>query len=696
MSLSTQTTQSFRGHLSLGVAHELGVALVCCSAILLVILGGSFPILAWGVFGAPILAAGLSMRRVAAPALSGTLIALAALGTAIAQVVSRGIDALVFGGGILLLGLLAARLLTKRTLEHDVQALALSLLLVLAGSVLNMRLSFAPVFVVYAIGFVWALSTRQLLLGGHRAAVERGESEKKADFRLRDRRDVVGIPFLLATSSVALIVLFSTLVIFFTFPRIGWGNLGFMGQQGGRFPGQVSLRGLPRGGLGSRELVARVVGVRKDQWAKGLYLRGGVYDQLNAQGFSRREKPIWGTPEQSELAQDKDRIRYEIFLAPLAGDLLFSLGDVRFSHTVSGGSSNPTVPTYVDGVSRRGELKATRALRSALKYSVVGGLSSASELPPVVEDGPHLDLDDKHAPWLQTPEVRQEVLVLLEKITKGAKNDDEVVSRIRDYLMDNFSYTLDQPSGLKKDPLSAFLLEDRAGHCEYFATAFALLLRLKGIPARVIGGYQGGFYDEEDEVVVFTTRNAHAWVEWFRDGAGWAVDDATPVSGSPGEILEGALAWLERMQRFWDDTIVDYSLTNQVDALKGARASLGDPDALKRAFMWGLGGSLIILAIVLAIWRFRRRRGRNKSPEHILSVALVKTIEGLLNEPVDINQTHREAVQKTIAVLDKTNQRELENILRAFEGHRFSKRSLDVKDVHILVKALKLIRPKSS
>jgi len=690
--MSPVTTTS---KLSLGLAHEVGVGLACGASILLVLLGGAFPVVSWIVLGAPVLAALLSMRSLAAPNGSGTLIGIASIGLGAAQVVSRGIEDLVYAGGIVLLGLMAGRLLTKRTLEHDVQALALSLLLVMAGSVLNVRLSFAPVFVLYGITFVWALTTRQLLLGGQRAAQERGDDDEVATARLRERRDVVGVPFLLATSAVAVVVLLSTLIVFFTFPRIGMGNLSFMGQRGGRFPGEVSLRGLPRAG-GGNDVVARVTGLSQREWEQGLYLRGGVYDKLTSQGFTRRERIIYGEKNETNLALTGKKLRYEVFLTPHAGDLLFSLGRVEFARTLRGGTPNPKRALYLQGVDRRSELKARDDVRSALRYQVAGTLNFASVVPPVTGFGPTLDLEGRHKPWLETPDVDPRVRTLVDTITQGAANDDEVVVRLRRHLLQNFTYTLDQPSGLKEDPLTAFLTEDRAGHCEYFAAAFALMLRLKGIPARVVGGYQGGSFDEEGNVVVFTSGNAHAWVEWFRDGAGWVVDDATPVAGNPGEILGGALAWMERIQRFWDDTIIDFSLDDQVSALRDARRSLVDPDALKAAFKQGLTAVSVVggAVVLIVLWR-RRRRQRKWGGQHPLSEALLAAVGRLQQVDVDDSRTHREAVADVVEQASADDRLVLRRALQVLEAEQYAQREPAVDVVERLVAQLAAVhRPK--
>lgn len=100
--------------------------------------------------------------------------------------------------------------------------------------------------------------------------------------------------------------------------------------------------------------------------------------------------------------------------------------------------------------------------------------------------------------------------------------------RLRDWLRDRCSYTLiftDDPRGT---PLDDFLYRTRAGHCEYFASALAVLLRGAGVPSRLVIGYRGGQWFEDDEMYLVRQSDAHAWVEAFCAGRGWIRLDATP------------------------------------------------------------------------------------------------------------------------------------------------------------------------
>ncbi|MGZ4390202.1 MAG: transglutaminase family protein [Gaiellaceae bacterium] len=95
-----------------------------------------------------------------------------------------------------------------------------------------------------------------------------------------------------------------------------------------------------------------------------------------------------------------------------------------------------------------------------------------------------------------------------------------------------FTYT-SRPAVFSAAPLVGFVAQTRAGYCQYFAGAMALMLRYLGVPARVAVGFSSGVYDAKTGVWTVTDHDAHAWVEaWFR-GFGWLPFDPTPAAGRP-------------------------------------------------------------------------------------------------------------------------------------------------------------------
>ena len=106
----------------------------------------------------------------------------------------------------------------------------------------------------------------------------------------------------------------------------------------------------------------------------------------------------------------------------------------------------------------------------------------------------------------------------------------------------DFTYTLNPPL-LTKDPIDQFLFETRQGYCEHFASAFAVLMRAAGIPARIIGGYLGGEVNPYGDYLIVRQADAHAWVEVWLQDRGWIRVDPTAVV-APARLAQGMLAAL--------------------------------------------------------------------------------------------------------------------------------------------------------
>jgi transglutaminase-like putative cysteine protease len=111
------------------------------------------------------------------------------------------------------------------------------------------------------------------------------------------------------------------------------------------------------------------------------------------------------------------------------------------------------------------------------------------------------------------------------------------VKRVERHLRDGFSYT--ETPDERAGTLDGFLFESRAGYCQQFSGAMALLLRLGGVPARVATGFTSGSFDEDAKEWVVRDMDAHSWVEvWFPD-YGWVPFDPTPVDAPPRSQARG-------------------------------------------------------------------------------------------------------------------------------------------------------------
>ncbi|HPK03935.1 MAG TPA: transglutaminaseTgpA domain-containing protein [Candidatus Sumerlaeota bacterium] len=140
------------------------------------------------------------------------------------------------------------------------------------------------------------------------------------------------------------------------------------------------------------------------------------------------------------------------------------------------------------------------------------------------------------------------------------------VLQLVEWLRNDFEYSLDLENTPRVHPLETFLTRSHKGHCEYFASSLALLLRAQAIPARVVSGfYTADFQDRADgRRFIVRQSDAHAWTEVWLDGVGWLTIDPTPPldRGRAAQRLLQVSRWerlYERARLLWQTYVLDYS-----------------------------------------------------------------------------------------------------------------------------------------
>ena len=222
------------------------------------------------------------------------------------------------------------------------------------------------------------------------------------------------------------------------------------------------------------------------------------------------------------------------------------------------------------------------------------------------------------APAAVPPEIRD----YAQKLTGDLTRPMEIYFRIRDNFTRNFIYTLDPPRG-KGDPLVNFLLHSKAGHCEFFASAAALMLTARGTPSRLVTGSYGGEVGLLSRALVVRGTNLHAWVEADVDGMGFTVLDPTPDIGIPP--AESRLSWSRffsnlgrEIEFFYDRRILGFDSLDQVrivEAFRQAVSGLGQGLTSWKQFAGsrefrGIGYAAGALLLVIAAFALVRRAGR--------------------------------------------------------------------------------------
>ena len=123
----------------------------------------------------------------------------------------------------------------------------------------------------------------------------------------------------------------------------------------------------------------------------------------------------------------------------------------------------------------------------------------------------------------------------LARTAAGSGTLKEQLLHLQEHLRTTLDYSLSTTNPRNLDPLENFLFEERRGHCEYFATAGALMARALGLPARVAYGWAGGTWYESSGLFVFRANEAHAWPEVWLENYGWVLMDPTPQGTRDGQ-----------------------------------------------------------------------------------------------------------------------------------------------------------------
>jgi transglutaminase-like putative cysteine protease len=229
---------------------------------------------------------------------------------------------------------------------------------------------------------------------------------------------------------------------------------------------------------------------------------------------------------------------------------------------------------------------------------------------------------------LRLPERRNPRSLELARNMRAASDDDAAFIRavLKMFRTEKYFYTLEPPR-LQLDSVDDFLFNTRRGFCEHFASAFTVLARAGGIPARVVTGYQGGEINPMTDYVVVRQSDAHAWSEVWLQGRGWVRVDPTaavapervqrgrqgtlidnePVTrrlfGEVNALLQLRMTW-DAVNTFWNDQVVSFSQAQQESILERLGLERTDWRALGIALVASLAGFFAALSLWLA-WRFR-------------------------------------------------------------------------------------------
>ena len=403
-------------------------------------------------------------------------------------------------------------------------------------------------------------------------------------------------------------------------------------------------------------MVVRVTPAIIDERAPrvSLRLRGTSFDHYDGRRWTR-------TPSDSQRLRSPDQNSFELSREPVPGrDEAYSIVLEHLDEPVvfiPEGTVALQIPPRVE----RGERHARKIMSASgldLRYDADGvGLMYTAFVAPDADSLPVTTIGrESLRPYLQVPKNHERVAELAREIAGDARSDGQAALRILRWLNGGtFRYTLEQPNVGGKPPLEAFLFDAKAGHCEYFSSAMAIMLRTLEIPTRNVTGFVGGRFNPYGRYYALRQGDAHSWVEVYIKGRGWTTFDPTPPSraaaGPRAGMWSDVNALIDAIRMRWMTTVVGYDLGTQVGLLRqvgrwlaahqpdASKVSLdddGDKDTL-RTWLSRVGRTLgvviVLLLAAVATWLVRRRRARGGpalKAEQAIAVRLYRDLERAL------------------------------------------------------------------
>ncbi len=568
--------------------------------------------------------------------------------------------------------LASARSMMLHRAADFMQVYALSFLHVVSGAVVNPGLSFGVVLFPYVV-----FLTLSLLLTNIRRGIEEDVPARSIEIRSEvegmggwahparngagrtwsgggwawlGRRDLIPGGFLVLTVGLTTLIFVLSVVFFFVFPRVGLGFFATQPRPGVAMSGFSDTVTLGDFGniVADPEVVARVRFLDGHSGAGGwadpivpVRLRGQSLERYDGRAWSKDMKRLWELRVDSEGRHvidprgpdpDSDGVRSaEIYLEPLGGSRR-----VLFSPPVPVAFRRP--PDTLEalrpqkwrfGRDAAGDVFVSGPPNTSIQYTAYW----IPEQPPpeALRAAPSDDPEWVRRRYLQVPDLDPGVIALARRVASGAGNRYDAAVAVERFLRDGYEYALDSVHG-DQDPLADFLLRNRRGHCEYFASAMVILLRTLGIPARIVNGFYGGEVNEYGDYTAIRKEDAHAWVEVFFPGHGFVTFDPTPPVAL--EMRSGRPWWrrvsaaVDAVRLWWYRWVVEYNLEKQLDVIMALLRPAGrsgldegwkwrDFREIKRRLKnapWGrwiavaVGGLATLAGAVLLSRRLRRKR----------------------------------------------------------------------------------------
>ena len=468
----------------------------------------------------------------------------------------------------LLVVFLGIRMLGERSGRHYLQVFALSLFCLAASSLYNL----SALFLIYLLLLLLlvAVSLVVLTFHAHDPEIALGRRELKKVLSVSGLMPVASLPILL--------------FLFLLLPRTQYPLWDFLNRSATKVTGFSET--VNPGGSSSLTSVKTVVlrATSPKVPESQLYWRGIVLNGFRDNAWVRLPVPR----EQSLPPEQGMHVRQEIYPEPSRTPYLLALNVPRTVTGLSNEQSGDTVFTM------------RRQIEKRTKYHAFSVLSEAIRVRGKIDRAFYLGLPKT---------VSERVRAKGRELARPELSDQAKLQLVENFFQDQrIAYaTSGLPTG--PDPIDAFLFVTKRGNCEFFASSSATLLRLAGVPARLVGGYRGGSYNEMGGYYLVTEDMAHVWVEVYLEGRGWVSVD--PSAWSTGFTREEGAAkklrmYLDALGFYWNRAVITYDLEKQLSLVRTAGSKARNfrfPDGLVRPLVVSALALLPLTALALLYLR---------------------------------------------------------------------------------------------
>lgn len=483
----------------------------------------------------------------------------------------------------LILFLAAVKLLQKKADKDWILIYLISFFEVLLAA----GLSISPLYLVSLFAYLFFTTCAIIafeIRKSSRAGVDPKEKSLRSGIRrLAEKADGEGAPtpvWRLSSASIVLLV-FITLVglpVFFSLPR---GNAaGFGGDQTNPvnvtgFSDSVSLGTI--GSLLQNDAIVMRVRIDKNnnRAMDRVKWRGVALDKFDNRNWTKSNplnRRSFGKNRNNLVLLDypnrTGRITIQTFyLEPMNTPVLFAL-------------KRPFALSGVNIVSKdaEGALHGIRGGIERMSYSVY---SDTFEPEADVLRADTSAYTAAYARYLQVPgNMDPGIKQIADKYVSNANaaNRYDIAKGIETQLQNDFAYSLEMKAG-GPQPLADFLFRVKAGHCEYFASSMAMMLRTQGIATRIVNGFQSGDFNSTAGVYIVRQKHAHSWVEvYFPESNSWVTFDPTPPDPnvSTNSYFAAFSGYVEALETFWIQYVVAYDGQEQRSLFRSFRDGIGD------------------------------------------------------------------------------------------------------------------------